>query len=95
MNYIDRVRYMDNQDKYIKQLKETLGVIDKDNQNMQKEKIYLKEKINNLQQRIDKAVEYILDEGITFLNIAEQRTWCGKHSCEDLLNILKGSDTND
>ena len=55
----------------------------------------LKNENENLQQRIDKAVEYILDEGITFLNIAGQRTWCGKHSCTELLNILKGDDTNE
>ena len=36
-----------------------------------------------------KAIEYIEDEGISFLNIAGQRTWCGKHSADDLLKILK------
>lgn len=37
---------------------------------------------------IDEAIEYILDEGVSFLNIAGQRTWCNKHSCIKLLDIL-------
>lgn len=88
---------MDNQDKYIKQLKETLGVIDKDNQNMQKEKIYLKEKINNLQQRIEKAVEYI-ENDLQISVLPNNQIINGKEVVKrinKIINILKGDDTNE
>lgn len=42
-----------------------------------------------LKERIDKAIKYIEAEGISFLNIAGQRIWCGKHSADYILPILR------
>ena len=42
--------------------------------------------------RIDKAVEYIKDSGITFLNLADQRCFCNNNCADKIINILNGSD---
>ena len=45
--------------------------------------------INQLETNIEEAIRYIKAEGISFLNIAGQRTWCGKHSGDKILEILE------
>lgn len=51
--------------------------------------------VEELQAKIDDAIKYIKGEGISFLNIAGQRTWCGKHSADYILKILERETTYD
>lgn len=48
------------------------------------------EQNKELQQRIDKAIEYIKEDGTTYLNLANQRKWCSEFSAENILKILGG-----
>lgn len=36
-----------------------------------------------------KAIKYIKEKGITYLNLANQRKWCSEFSAENILKILE------
>ena len=48
------------------------------------------EAVDSLISRIDKAVEYIKDSGISFLNLANQRCFCNNQCADKILTILQG-----
>lgn len=60
-------------------------------QNWQLERCFnkCKNELDEYEDVIDEAIRYIKAEGISFLNIAGQRTWCGKHSGDKILEILE------
>ena len=43
-----------------------------------------------LKERIDKAIEYIEDNGISYIDLSGTRCFCNKQSANNLLKILKG-----
>ena len=43
-------------------------------------------------QRNEKAIKYIRDSGISFLNLANQRCFCINNCADKILNILEGGD---
>ena len=46
----------------------------------------------NYKSRCEKAIEYIKDSGITFLNLANQRCFCNNNCADKIITILNGGD---
>lgn len=62
--------------------------------NLQKENERLSTALNASEEQKTKAIEYIKEEGTTYLNLANQRKWCSEFSAENILKIL-GGDKNE
>lgn len=66
---------------------------------LQQENLKLKEVISSVKEdylneraKVDAAIEYIKDSGITFLNLANQRCFCNNNCADKIINILNGGD---
>jgi len=75
-------------------LKERIGYLERINNRKEETIIELRkeQELDKYKSVIDKAIEYIEDNGISYLNLAGQRSWCGKHSADKLLEILRSKE---
>lgn len=65
-------------------------ILTKENYDKQQKDLALENII--LKSRNEKAIEFIKDSGITFLNLANQRCFCNNNCADEILNILQGGD---
>lgn len=82
------VNYITNLQKENENLKQQLDFIDEQNKYIDK----IENKIKDYKQRNEKAIKYIRDSGLTFLNLANQRCFCNNNCADKILNILEGGD---
>jgi len=75
----------------INKLNERIGYLERSNDRREETIIELthEQQLDKYKSVIDKAIEYIEDNGVSYLNLAGQRSWCGKHSADKLLEILR------
>lgn len=73
------------QKKYDEKHKEERKERDKKRYNSMKK---CKNEIEILNNKINRAIDYIKEDGTTYLNLANQRKWCSEFSAENILKIL-------
>lgn len=71
--------------------------LEQENERLKEKELLIESDINNAyswlkdyKSRVEKAVEYIKDSGISFLNLANQRCFCNNQCADKILNILQG-----